>query len=136
MNDMSEREVAALQEEINSFRAEKEKIRMILGQIGGKNQARRARTVTFIFTAAIILLFILDVLRHFLGFDIPLPEMFSMAVGILLVSLKIIWMIHVQAKVGHFQFWILNSIEFRLNDMAKSLNGVIDRMEKLEKRTE
>jgi len=35
------------------------------------------------------------------------------------VSIKIIWMIHQQQKIDHFQFWILNSIEFRLNEIVR-----------------
>ncbi len=50
--------------------------------------------------------------------------MFSIEIGVLLVSLKIIWMMHKQTKVEHFQFWILNSIEFRLNDMSKKIEKI------------
>ena len=45
----------------------------------------------------------------------------GLLIGVLLVSVKIIWMIHKQTKVEHFQFWILNSIEFRLNAISKKL---------------
>jgi hypothetical protein len=71
----------------------------------------------------------MDVLRHLLGYDIPLPPLFSIEVGLLMVSVKIIWMIHKQSKVEHFQFWILNSIEFRVNDVAKRLRALEDRLE-------
>jgi hypothetical protein len=76
---------------------------------------------------AIVLLLVFDVLRHVLTIDLPLPQSFSLEVGVLLVSLNIIWMIHKQTKVEHFQFWILNSIEYRPNDIAK-------RIQRLEKR--
>ena len=42
-------------------------------------------------------------------------------VAVLLVSLKIIWMIHKQSKVDHFQFWILNSIEFQMNMLTRRI---------------
>jgi len=42
----------------------------------------------------------------------------------LLVSIKIIWMIHKQGKLEHFQFWILNSIEFRLNDVSRRMKDI------------
>jgi len=32
--------------------------------------------------------------------------------------------------VEHFQFWILNSIEYRLNDVAKQLRGLEKTVEK------
>ncbi len=38
------------------------------------------------------------------------------------------WMIHKQARVEHFQFWILNSIEFRLNDVSKKLSRIEEQM--------
>jgi hypothetical protein len=56
----------------------------------------------------------------------PLPPLFSIELGVLLVSVKIIWMIHKQARVEHFQFWILNSIEFRLNEITKSVRRLED----------
>jgi hypothetical protein len=46
----------------------------------------------------------------------------------LMVSLKIIWMMHKQSKVEHFQFWILNSIDFRLNDISKEIRQLRDRL--------
>jgi hypothetical protein len=33
-------------------------------------------------------------------------------------------MMHKQIKVEHFQFWILNSIEFRLNDVSKRMSKI------------
>ncbi|MFC1504857.1 hypothetical protein ACFL6D_05520 [Spirochaetota bacterium] len=40
------------------------------------------------------------------------------------MSIKIIWMLHKQTKVEHFQFWILNSIEFRINDISKQIQDL------------
>jgi hypothetical protein len=33
------------------------------------------------------------------------------------LSLKIIYLIHCQMRMGHFEFWILSSIEWRINEM-------------------
>ena len=85
---------------------------------------QRDRAINVVFVAAIAVLFALDVLRHLMGLPIPLPPLFSLELGVLLVSVKIIWMIHKQSKVEHFQFWILNSIEFRLNDLARRMQGM------------
>ena len=54
----------------------------------------------------------------------------DIAVAILLVSIKIIWMMHKSTKVEHFQFWILNSIEYRLNDVAKQLRHLENTIDK------
>jgi len=121
---MTDAETTSLQEELDHFREEKEKIRLLLGQIGGKGSAKRDTMINVAFIAAIAALFGLDVLRHLKGLDVPLPPLFSLELGVLLVSLKIIYMIHKQSKVEHFQFWILSSIEFRLNDIAKRMQEI------------
>ena len=116
-----ETNVRVLQEELEQYRKEKEKIRDLIGQIGGKASTRRDKIINIVFIAAICILFFMDTLRHVLGMDIPLPPLFSVELGLLLVSIKIIWMIYKQSKVEHFQFWILNSIEFRMNTISKQL---------------
>lgn len=116
-------EVESLREEVRTFREEKEKIRSIIGQIGGKQSKIHDRIANFAFILFLVTLFSIDVLRHAFhstSFE-WLPQMLSLEIGVLLVSLKIIWMIHKQTKVEHFQFWILNSIEFRLNEVSKKL---------------
>ncbi len=121
---MDEFEIQNLKEELNSFRQEKEKIRRIMEQVGGARQTRQDIVINIIFIAAIVLLFTLDIARHMFHLAVPLPSMFSIELGVLLVSLKIIWMMHKQTKVEHFQFWILNSIEFRLNDLSKKIEKI------------
>lgn len=118
---MTDEETETLQEELEHFRREREKIRNLIGRIGGKQSGRINTAINVVFILAIITLLAIDISRHVAGFSMPLPPLFSIELGVLLVSLKIIWMIHRQSKVEHFQFWILSSIEFRLNDIAKRL---------------
>ena len=127
---MPQSDTSALMEELEQFKHEKEKIRKLVGQIGGAGSTNRDRKINMAFIFAIVFLFVLDVLRHVLNLSVPLPPLFSVEIGMFLVSIKIIWMIHKQAKVEHFQFWILNSIEFRLNDVSKRMRGIEDRLEK------
>ncbi|MEN7972220.1 MAG: hypothetical protein ABFR47_00130 [Verrucomicrobiota bacterium] len=119
-----------LKAELDQFKKEKEKIRHLMGQIGGKNTEKRDKLINHIFVVLIILLFLADVARHILHIEIPLPPLFSLQIGVLLVSIKIIWMMHKSTKVEHFQFWILNSIEFRINDIAKQLRHLEKTVEK------
>jgi tetrahydromethanopterin S-methyltransferase subunit G len=121
---MNNDETKALQEELEHFRSEKEKIRNVVGQVGGKEIARRDKILNIIFIGAIIAIFVMDILRHLLKIAVPLPPLFSIELSVLLVSIKIIWMIHKQSKVEHFQFWILNSIEFRLNDISSRIKKI------------
>jgi len=114
----------ALLEELEPFRKEKERIRMLVGQIGGKHSQKHDQYINIGFIIAMVGLFLLDILRHMFHINVPLPQMFSIELAVLLVSMKIIWMIHRGTKVEHFKFWVLNSIEFRLNDVAKRLREI------------
>ncbi|MBL7016101.1 MAG: hypothetical protein ISR84_00940 [Kiritimatiellales bacterium] len=114
----------ALLEELEQFRKEKERIRMLVGQIGGKHSQKKDNLINIVFIIAMVALFFLDLMRHLFHINMPLPQMFSIELAVLLVSIKIIWMIHRGTKVEHFQFWVLNSIEFRLNDVAKRLREI------------
>lgn len=120
MND----EETILKHELDQFKKEKEKIRKLVGQIGGKGSDTRDKVINIAFIIIVTSLFTADIMRHFLHVNIPFPTFFSLEVGILLVSVKIIWMLHRQTKVEHFQFWILQSIEFRLNDISKKINNL------------
>jgi len=121
---MVEVDTEALQAELEHFRKEKAKVRKLVGQIGGKANARRDRIINVLFVSAIAALFSLDLLRYIFELSIPLAPLLSIELGLLLVSIKIIWMIHRSMKVEHFQFWILNSIEFRLNDISRRIEGI------------
>lgn len=117
-------DVVSLAEELEEFQAEKERLRAVIGSIGGRGAAKREKILTWCFAVAVLLLFAGDLLRHLLHIAVPLPPLFSIEVGVLLVSIKIILMMRSQAKVEHFQFWILNSIEFRLNKMARQVRSI------------
>ncbi len=127
---MEELDPIKLKAELDQFKKEKEKIRTLVGQIGGKKQAQRDKWMNRIFITAIVLIGINDVLHVISGFHAPIPTELSLGIAILLVSIKIIWMMHKATKVEHFQFWILNSIEFRLNDVSKQLRALEKTIEK------
>jgi hypothetical protein len=125
---MTQPNTETLKEELEHFRQETEKVRKLVSQIGGKASLKRDRTLNALFILAIVTLLILDFMRHLMGFSVPLPPLFSIELGVLLVSIKIIWMIHRSMKVEHFQFWILNSIEFRLNDISRRMKGIEEKV--------
>jgi hypothetical protein len=127
---MEELDPIKLKAELDQFKKEKEKIRQLMGQIGGKDAERNDRAANIIFIVAITLLAINDILHHVFHIETPLSVDFSIGLAVLLVSVKIIWMMHKSTKVNHFQFWILNSIEYRLNDVAKQLRHLEKTVEK------
>ena len=117
---MNETEI--LKQELEHYKQEKERIRKILGQIGGSSSKNRDQIITISFLLVVIFLFLFDVFRSFIPVALPeLPPAISVELAVLLVSLKIVWMIHKQTKVDHFQFWVLNSIEFQVNALSKRL---------------
>jgi hypothetical protein len=133
---MEELDPIKLKEELDQFKKEKEKIRRLMGQIGGKGEQQRERWVNLFFISAILILFIGDIFRHIFHLSWPVSSTFSLELAVLLVSIKIIWMMHKATKVEHFQFWILNSIEFRLNDVAKQLRKLEKTIEKYHSESE
>ena len=123
---LAEAELEVLQAELEQFRAEKEKIRDVIGQIGGQANHSRERLINIVFLSLVGALFVFDVIVHAAGWEIPgLSPAFLLSVAVLMVSVKIIWMIHRQAKIDHFQFWILNSIDFQISMISRRL-GVLE----------
>jgi hypothetical protein len=113
-------EMEALRAELAHYKAEKDKIRDIVGQIGGKTGRHRQTVINIVFLTLVAILFGFDLLRLFFDWEVPfLPPLLLLEVAVLLVSLKIVWMIHTQSKVDHFQFWILHSIEFQMNMLSR-----------------
>ena len=125
---MHNAEMERLREELAQFKKEKEQIRMIIGGIGGNNIQKRDKILNMLFIGVIVILFAVDFARHALGFHVPIPALLTIEMGVLVVSIKIIWMMHKQMKVEHFQFWILSSIEFRVNDIGKKVIKIEERL--------
>jgi len=124
-------ETEALRTELEHYKTERERIRDIVGQIGGKSTRRRDFTINMCFLVLVIGAFVFDLVRSLAGWRIPfLPQHILLEIAVLLVSLKIIWMIHMQAKVGHFQFWILSSIEFQINMLMRRVADLERRLPK------
>jgi hypothetical protein len=121
-------EAEILRQELDHYRTEKDRIRKVIGQIGGATSKRQDRWINIIFLVVVVGLFVFDILREVTGITLPIfPRLLSMELALLLVSLKIIWMLHRQGKVDHFQFWVLNSIEFQINTMSKRLKELEER---------
>jgi hypothetical protein len=108
-----------LNEELELFRKEKENVRELVGRIGGKQNSKKDRILTFSFLIIVALLFLFNLIRHVFHFDISgFSALLSIEIAILLVSLKVIWMIHTQTKVEHFQFWILTRTHHKYSTAA------------------
>ena len=117
--------------ELEQYRAEKDRIRGVLGQIGGVSTTKRDEIINILFLVIVVLLFVFDLVRELLRLELGgLPHFLSTQLALFIISLKIVWMIHRQTRVDHFQFWILHSIEFQINlisQQLKELEGRIPR---------
>ena len=127
-------ELETLREELEHFRAEKEKIRDVIGQIGGQGSQKHERVLNIVFLSIVIVLFAVEVIDHMAGWHF-LPPALLLSVAVLMVSVKIIWMIHQKAKIDHFQFWILNSIDFQMNMISRRLTALEKKMDQAESGT-
>lgn len=106
-----------LLQELEAFQKEKEKIQKIVGKIGGKNDVHNKRVNILLISMIVVLLFMGGVLRKI---SLEVSIYFAILFGIL----KIIWLIYEMKKTNHFQYWILNSIEVRVNEMNVKLRNI------------
>ncbi len=100
-----------LEHEMENYKKEQEKIKKLIGSIGATHSSRNHKILNGLFLLVVVGSFFAGGVLHYIPFNL------SIELGVLLVSMKIAWMIHEQQKVNHFQFWILNSIELRLNSL-------------------
>ncbi len=111
-------------EELREFVMEKERIRKIVGQIGG-----RPTTVGKVFNTIMLIVIIATLLAApLIPKDLELP---AIEFGLVLLSIKIFIFLRNEAKIIHFQFWMLSSLEWRMNDMAKRVSRIDENIEKL-----
>jgi len=112
----AEEELEDLRKEIDEFKREKERVKSIVGQIGGVPvlNAKISNTIFIILIAACLVISIItkDTLR-----------LVSLELATAVLSLKLIYIIHKQARVNHFQLWILSSLEWRLNEIMKLIKN-------------
>ena len=114
--EKSNHEMDDLKQEIERFQKEKERVRSIVGEIGGVPRTY-AKVFNIIF---IILIIVILIISLFSGGTVRLA-MVELAVTAL--SIKLIYLIHNQSRVNHFQLWILSSLEWRLNELCKEIKN-------------
>ena len=113
-----------LRAEIEEFNKEKERIKRIMSGIGGRRSSRVDLVINLGLLLMVAGLFALEMVTHLI------PTLLSIEIGILLVSFKIIWMMHTLQKATHFQFWVLSSMEFRTNQVQKQLASLEETVRK------
>ncbi len=118
-----ENEINDLRHELENFQKEKERVRTIIGQIGGVPKFR-TKLMNVLFIVIIVASLVISIIG---GRDIRL---IMIEVATVTLSLKIIYLIHCQMKINHFKFWILSSIEWRLTEMKRDIKQLQNDPEK------
>ena len=112
------RDEKALTEEIEEFRKEKQRIKYIVGEIGGNSEKRQNKIVNMLLLAIMIVVLIVGVALQ------KIDLVTTLEVAILIGIFKIIWILYENQRINHFQFWILNSLEFRINEIHKKVKKI------------
>ncbi len=110
----TEDEISDLKQSLENFEQEKERVRAIIGKIGGIPQFR-TKLINVLF---IVIIVVAGAISIFSGDKLRL---LMIELTTVMLSAKIIYMMHVQMRVNHFKFWILSAIEWRINEMTIQL---------------
>lgn len=105
-----------LDNDIDEYLKEKDRIRGILGRIGGM-----PRTPGIVLNATLLVLVAACLV---IALMVQEPTFLPFEIAILLISIKLIYVLRQSSKAIHFQFWMLSTIEWRLNEIARDLKAL------------
>lgn len=111
-----EHEINDLKKDLENFQQEKERVRAIVGKIGGMPKFR---------TKIINVLFIVVVIASLTASVITGEKLrlFMIELALVALSFKIIYLVNLLMRMDHFKFWILSSIEWRINEMINLIKN-------------
>lgn len=113
-HDHFEDEIADLKQELERFQQEKDRVRAIIGKIGGVPKFH-SKLINIIFIIVIAVSVVVSIVSGE-KWRLLMIEFATVA-----LSAKILYMIHCQMRVNHFKFWILSSIEWQLIELRKQM---------------
>ncbi len=107
-------EIEDLRKEMELFHHEKERVRAIVGKIGGMPNFN-TKILNIAFTVFILACLVVS----FVGTQHL--QFLSMELAIAALSLKLLYLVHHHGKISHFQLWILSSLEWRLDEILREI---------------
>jgi hypothetical protein len=110
-------ELDDLRIEMEHFKQEKERIRAIVGRIGGIPNLN-TKMFNIIFLILVVVCLVLSLASE------GTLRLAMLELAIAALTAKIIYLMHNQSRVNHFQLWILTSLEWRLNELLKEVRQV------------
>jgi len=114
-----ENEIDDLKRQLENFQQEKERVRMIIGKIGGAPKFR-TKLINILF----IIVLLVSVIVSVIGGEQLRLLMIELAT--ITLALKIIYLIHCQMRINHFQFWILSAMEWRVTEIMTHIKELKD----------
>ena len=118
-----EAELEDLRKELEHFEKDKERVRAIVGQIGGIPKSQ-ARIVNALFIIVLVVSVVISIVAD------EKWRLLMIELATVTLSVKIIYLVHSQMRVAHFEFWILSSLEWRVNEIMKQLRNLRKQIEK------
>ena len=112
-----ENEINDLRQELEHFQQEKERVRAIIGKIGGVPQFQ-TKLINAIFIAVIAISVVVSIVSG------EKLRLLMIELATVTLSLKIIYLIHCQMRVNHFKLWILSAIEWRINEVMAQVKQI------------
>lgn len=106
-----------LKEEFQEYQKEKHSISEVIRKAEGRSNSQH-KIIGLIFAVLILAILVAGFILH------RLTLMQTLEIATLLAVLKVIWMFYDLQKSTHFEFWLLNSLEFRLNELDKRLKRI------------
>jgi len=107
-------EIDDLKKELEHFQQEKERVRAIVGKIGGVPKFH-TKLANVLFITVIVASITISIIGG------EKLRLLMIELAMVTLSLKIIYLIHCQMRINHFQFWILSSLEWRINEIIKHI---------------
>ncbi len=112
-----EDEISDLKNMLENFEKEKERVRQIIGKIGGV-PSFNTKLINVVFVGVILIAGIISI------FSGEKMRLLMIELTTVMLSIKIIYMIHIQTRVNHFKFWILSAIEWRISEMMNEIKQI------------
>ena len=105
-----ENEINDLKVELENFEQEKERVRAIIGKIGGVPEFR-TKVINIVFFIVLVVAGAISIFKEDL-------RLLMVELTTIMLSVKIMYMIHIQAKVNHFKFRVIEMMTL-LKDLKK-----------------
>lgn len=115
-----EGEMRDLKNEIDAFKQEKERVRAIVGRAGGVPTVH-SRFINWIFMVFLFGCLVASLIHAWHVHDV---QGIFVELAVAAVSIKLLYLMSSQARVNHFQLWILSSLEWRLNETAREIQSL------------